>query len=159
MRRFVLAAVIAAVCVVPAAALGEQAGPGPGSLVVQDGRGFVAVAAKGGIIGRFDDGKISIDWGDGKQPIITGVERVRPLGVHKILYIGQNVHFYVGGAYRVRVDATGINLSAVGKGVATLASAEPGSPPPFSDPGFYRVDDGPLLPLPDSPIRIALGTG
>jgi hypothetical protein len=159
MRRFLLAAVAALMLAIPAAALGDQLAPpapGAGSLVVQNGRGIVYVAAKGGIIGRFDSGQITIEdpvEGDGKPPIVFGAEKLRPLGAHKMMYIGNDVHFYVGGLYRVKVVATGINLSAVGKGTATLSSTG------FLDPGFYRVDGGPPVPLPDSTVKVTLGSG
>jgi hypothetical protein len=151
-----LAAVVALMLGIPSGAFGDQLAPGTGSLVVQNGRGVVAVAAKGGIIGRFDSGQITVDdpiEGDGKPPIVFGYEKIRPLGPHNTMYIGNDVHFYVGGLYRVRVVATGINLSAVGKGTATVGSTG------FVDPGFYRVDGGPPVPIPDFPVKITLGSG
>jgi hypothetical protein len=160
MKSFLLVAVLALTFAVPAGAtLGDKKPEPPadntGSLVVQNGYGFVAVNAKGGIIGRFDGGSITIEdpvEGDSKPPIVYGFERKRSVGPHTVLYSGTDVHFYVGGLYKVKIVATGMNLSAVGKGSATIGSTG------FSDPGFYRVNDGPYLPIPDSPAKVTLGS-
>ncbi len=161
MKSFVLAAVLALSLAVPAAAApGDKNPPLPaantGSLVVQNGYGYVFVAATGGIIGRYDSGQITIEdplEGDSKPPIVYGYERKRAIGKHTTIYYGNDVHFYVGGQYRVKIVAIEINMSAVGKGVATLGSTG------FSDPGFYRVNEGPYLPIPDTPAKVTLGSG
>ena len=160
MKSFVLAAALALSFAVPAAAAPGDKHPAPeagtGSLVVQNGFGSVSIAAKGGIIGRFDEGTITIEdplEGDSKPPIVYGYEKKQTLGPHTTLYKGSDVHFYVGGLYKVKIVAIEINLSAVGKGTATLGSTG------FSDPGFYRVNEGPYLPIPDSPAKVTLGSG
>jgi hypothetical protein len=160
MRSFALAAFVALIFALPAGAAPGDKRPVPeadtGSLVVQNGYGFVSVAAKGGIIGRFDGGSITIEdpiEGDSKPPIVYGYEKKRSVGPHTTLYSGTDVHFYVGGLYKVKVVATGMNLSAVGKGTASLGSTG------FSAPGFYRVNDGPYLPIPDFPAKVTLGSG
>jgi hypothetical protein len=154
MRRFTLAAVAALMLALPCVAFGDHLAPGTGSLVVQNGRGIVSVDAKGGIIGRFDSGRITIDWAGGKQPIISGaVKNLRPLGAHKQMYSGTDVHFYYGGSYEVQIVALGINLSAVGSGTATVG------PTDYSDPGSYRVNGGPQQPFPNFPVKITLGSG
>jgi hypothetical protein len=155
MRRLVRIAVLALMLGAPSAAFADTLSPANGSLVVKDGRGIVSIAADGGIIGRYDEGKITIDWSDGprgKVPIIWGADETTPLGPHKVMYSGTDVHFYWGGSYRVRIVAIGINLSAVGNGTATLSSIG------YSDPGYYRVDGGPLKPFPSTSVRLTLGS-
>jgi hypothetical protein len=152
-KRILRIAALAFMLGVPSAAFADTLSPGSGSLVVKDGSGMVAVDAHGGIIGRFDQGQITIDWSGGapgKVPIIVGAEKTRPLGAHKVTYYGTDVHFYWGGSYRVRIVAIGISLSAVGSGTATLSSE-------YSDPGFYRVDGGPLKPFPNASVKLTLG--
>ena len=46
---------------VPAGALAVKELPGDGSLVVDNARGLVTIRARGGIIGRFDSGRIVIE--------------------------------------------------------------------------------------------------
>jgi hypothetical protein len=154
MTRIVRIAALAFMLAIPSVAFADTLAPGNGSLVVKDGRGIVSVAAAGGIIGRFDQGRITIDWSDGprgKVPIIYGAQETTQLGPHKYMYEGSDVHFYWGGAYRVRIVALGINLSAVGNGTATLTSIG------YSDPGYYRVDGGPLKPFPTTSVKLTLG--
>ena len=160
MKRFLFVAALALTFALPAVAAPGDKKPDPGvdtgSLVVQNGFGFVSVNAKGGIIGRFDSGKITIEdpvEGDSKPPIVYGWDKKRSVGPHTIRYKGDDVHFYVGGLYKVKVEAIGINLSAVGKGSASLGSTG------FSEPGFYRVNDGAYLPIPDIPAKVTLGSG
>ena len=70
MRRFVPLVMILALAL-PAAAWGLKALPGDGTLVVDNGRGSVVVRARGGILGRFDTGRLIVDdpvEGDGTGP-------------------------------------------------------------------------------------------
>jgi len=156
MKRALVTIALLVLLTVPAAAFADRPAPATGSLVVQNASGSLYINAKGGIIGRFDQGTITVfdaTPGDGKQPLVTGYAQVRPLlSEHSIKYIGQNMHFYVGGSYKVWIDAIGINLSAVGKGVATIG------PSGFADPGYYRVNGGPRQQFPDSALKITLGS-
>src|SRR5205807_1343051 len=65
MRRLLRIAVLAVMLAVPGAAFADTLSPGTGSLVVKDGSGTVSINARGGIIGRFDEGQITIDWSGG----------------------------------------------------------------------------------------------
>lgn len=156
MRRLLLPALVL-VLALPAAAGALRRAPGDGTLVVQAGQGLVLVQARGGIIGRFDSGQVVIEdpfERDGGGPIVFGAEQIRELGPRRTLYIGRaGVRFrLIGGAYRVRVEAIGIDLSAVGRGFVILDGSR------FRDfPGRFSINGGPFQPLPPAPTRLPLG--
>src|SRR5438128_7394951 len=91
----------------PAGSGALTAATGDGTLVVKDGRGTVSVAARGGIIGRFDSGSVWIDdpvLGDGSGPIVYGYSTERQLTATRTLYIGTDVRFrLIGGFFRAKV--------------------------------------------------------
>ena len=129
---------------------------GDGTLVVKEGRGTVGVAVRGGIIGRFDSGRVIIEdpvLGDGTGPIVFGAQSSRVLTATKTLYIGTDVRFrLIGGFFRVKVIATGMNVSVVGKGSATLDGGG------FIDAGTYSLNGGDFVPMPSTAKPLQLGT-
>src|SRR4051795_9127972 len=95
MRRLVLILLVLGLSV-PAVALAVRDLPGDGTLVVDNARGIVTVRARGGIIGRFDQGRVTIVdpvLGDGGAPFVYGAERVSVLGPHTTMYVGEDVRF------------------------------------------------------------------
>jgi hypothetical protein len=155
MRRLVLI-VLAIGLGLPAGASAVQELPGDGSLVVDNARGLVTVRARGGIIGRFDSGRLVIEdpiEGDGSGPIVYGADRVRDLGPKTTLYIGEDIRFrLIGGAYRVSINAYGMDLSAVGRGTALLDGSG------FTEqPGRFQINGGTWQPMPDDATRYTLG--
>jgi hypothetical protein len=155
MRRLVFM-VLAVGLGLPAAASAVQELPGDGSLVVDNARGFVTVRARGGIIGRFDSGRLVVDdpvEGDGSGPIVYGADRIRELGPKTTLYIGEDIRFrLIGGSYRVSVNAYGMDISAVGRGTAMLDGSG------FAEqPGRFQVNGGPWQPMPDDAAQYTLG--
>jgi hypothetical protein len=150
-RLFTLVLVMA--LLLPAAAwaatgsLGSSRAPGDGTLVVDNGNGSVVVRARGGILGRFDQGSVIIsdlDPTDGRVPVVSGAETFRFLSGGRTLYSGDDIRFrMIGGLFRVQVNATGIDVSAVGRGTAVLDATG------FTDfPGRFSRDGGPFHPLP-----------
>ena len=141
----------------PAGAGAVKSGPGDGSLVVENAQGVVTLAVRGGIIGRFDQGTIEVFDpvpGDGPGPIVRGYQKVRELGPRRTQYSGEgDVRFrLIGGAYRVRISAIGLDVSAVGKGAAVLDGTG------FSDqPGRYSLNGDAFKPLPGEATRFILG--
>jgi hypothetical protein len=155
MRRLVLLALVV-VLALPVAAWAASALPGDGTLVVDNGNGAVTVRARGGILGRFDYGTVVItdlDLTDGKAPAVYGAETIQPLGAGRTRYTGDQVRFrMIGGLFRVQITAIGIDVSAVGRGVAMLDATG------YSDfPGRYSINGGPFQPLPGHPVSYALG--
>jgi hypothetical protein len=155
MRRFLPLLVVLA-CALPAAAWATRSLPGDGTLVVDNASGTVVVKGRGGIIGRFDSGRIVIEdpiAGDGSGPKVYGDITVRDLGNRRTMYIGDQVRFrLIGGTYRVRIQAIGIDVSAVGHGIVTLDASG------FSDvPGRFSINGGPFQPVPTHPTNYTLG--
>jgi hypothetical protein len=161
MRRFFPLVLVLAL-LLPAAAWAAVAfptaakAPGDGTLVVDNGRGSVSVRARGGILARFDTGNVVIadtDLTDGRVPVVYGAETITVLPNGSIRYSGDDVRFrMIGGTYRVQINAIGIDVSAVGRGVAVLDASE------FTDfPGRYSIDGGPFRALPGHSTTFTLG--
>jgi hypothetical protein len=155
MRRLVLLALVV-VLALPVAAWAASTLPGDGTLVVDNGNGLVTVRARGGILGRFDYGNVVIsdlDVSDGKAPVVYGAETIQPLGGGRTRYSGDEIRFrMIGGLFRVQISAIGIDVSAVGRGVATLDASQ------YTDfPGRYSINGGPFQSLPGHAVTYALG--
>ena len=133
--------------VLPAAAWALRAAPGDGTLVVENGRGSVVVRARGGIIGRFDSGRLVVDDpadGDGAAAIVYGAERIREVSAKRTLYIGEDVRFrIIGGFYRVQIRRSG-STSARSAAARSRSTASG-----FTDqPGRFAIDGAPFQSLP-----------
>ena len=155
MRRLVLLALVVAL-VLPMAAWAAASLPGDGTLVVDNGNGLVTIRARGGILGRFVTGNMVIsdlDLSDGKVPVVYGAEIVQPLGGGRTRYSGDDLRFrMIGGLFRVQINAIGVDVSAVGRGIATLDASG------FTDfPGRYSINGGSFQPLPGHAVTYPLG--
>jgi hypothetical protein len=142
------------------------AGPDGGALSVERGKGVVTLDLRGSILGRLSVGSLRVTDQtpfDRYAALVVGrrvtQERVGP---RTVVYRGQSLRFrMLGGGYRVVVRGNGIDLSAVGKGIAVLD----GEPKLASDDvGVYSLDGvdcglEPELcaPLPLEPTRFVLG--
>jgi hypothetical protein len=141
----------------PAAAGAFLGSSGDGTLVVDNAKGVIVLNIRGGIIGRFDQGTIDITdpvEADGPPPVVRDYQSIRRLGPKRFLYSGENVRFrLIGGLSKVRIEATGIDVSAVGRGTATLDGSG------FSDlqTGRYSLNGGPFLAMPRVPKLLTLG--
>ncbi|HEU5363358.1 MAG TPA: hypothetical protein VFU56_08430 [Gaiellaceae bacterium] len=155
-RLFVI--LLASLVAVPAALAAKRAvGDGVLELKSADGRvviGKDATPARGLLWGQMDRGKlIVVDPlpGDGNQVLVSGAERKSPplyndSGALVTTYWGANLHFRVtGGKYRLVFDGTGIDLTAIGTGIAYLTGD-----PNAVDAGYYAVDSGKWVPMPVS---------
>ncbi len=144
--------------ILPSAAGAPRGSPGDGTLVVDNAKGVVFLNVRGGIIGRFDQGTIVIDHaeGDGSAPVVRGYQQARELGsTRRIQYSGEgDIRFrLIGGLYRVRIAAQGMDVSVVGKGTAVLNGSG------FADlqTGRYSLNGGPWQSMPSVPTRFTLG--
>ena len=141
----------------PAGAGALLRAPGDGTLVVDNAQGVTVLSLRGGIIGRFDQGTIEITepvGGVGPPPVVRGYQQARQLGPRRIQYSGEgDVRFrLIGGFYRVRIAAIGIDVSAVGRGVAVLDGTG------FADQaGRYSLNGGPFQAMPHVQTRLLLG--
>ncbi len=154
MRRLLTFAMLAALAV-PAAATARERGVNDGTLSVRDGRGVIIIQGRGGVIGSFAQGRVTITDpidGDGTGPIVTG-EDFPPIERDEdtTTWRGSKVRFrIIGGAFRIVIRARGINLSFVGKGNITLNGAG------TDDDGTYAVNGGEYSSIPDFPFPFPL---
>jgi hypothetical protein len=156
MRRFVVLIGILMLAL-PAGAGALKGGPGDGTLVVEHAQGVITLAVRGGIIGRFDQGTLVVvdsSPGTGAAPIVRGYQQKTAVGPKRMEYSGEgDIRFrLIGGFYRVRISAIGIDLSVVGRGTTTLDSSG------FSDdPGRFSINAAPFQSMPDGPARFTIG--
>ena len=160
MRPIVLFTVVATVFAVPAAASAfVSGGDGDGALSVRNGRGKVVLYPfNGSAVGRVGHGRIVINdpiEGDGEGFDLWGCDlRLHPSDTATVC-IGDNLHFRaVGGKYKIVVKGSGIFLSAVGRGVATIDGS--GDDPFIDSDGAFSLNDSPYRSLPDSDKQFQL---
>ena len=165
MRKPLLVLLVFLLAVPAAASAALAVTSADGELSVDAGRGKVTVDARGGIIGRFTDGKVSIldlTPDDAFDPVVFGNELPSvdlPNGA--VVYRGTNVRFrLVGGRYKVFVHAVGIDLSAVGNGLVWLESDGSRVPGTYSLEGYdCQLARARCKPLPFERTRFKLGSG
>src|SRR3989442_4168148 len=153
MRRLLTFAVLAALALPGAAAAGTQ-GVNDGTVSVSDARGKITISGRGGVIGSFARGSVTINDpvdGDGTGPIVTGDEWSKDRDATTTTWGGTKVRFrIIGGSFRIVVRGRGINLSPVGSGRVTLSGAG------TVDDGSYSVNGGEYLALPGFPFVFPL---
>jgi len=128
-----------------------------GTLSVKRGRGIVLVKFKGTEIGRLAQGKVRITDRtpfDANSPQFRHC-RIRYISASVTLCTGRKLTFRaVDGRYVVRVQGSGIYLSAVGHGTVMVDGAGDQGVPD----GVMSIDDGPYQSLPDFATTFDLGT-
>jgi hypothetical protein len=131
---------------------------GDGSLSIKGGRGLFIVQVKGAVIGRMGSGKLTLtdaDPYDEQMPDVRGrIQKRRVLSDATTVYQGQQIRFRVlEGAYKLKLDGVGVNLSAVGRGWAVLDGADR-----FVNAGAYSLNGDPYQPIPfERTQRLKLG--
>jgi hypothetical protein len=154
MRRFLTFAVLVALAI-PATSAARARGPNDGTLSVRDAHAKIVISGRGGVIGSFARGSVTISDpidGDGTGPIVTG-EDFPPIERNETTttWRGSRVRFrIIGGAFRVVIKGRGINLSFVGKGNVTLNGAGTG------DDGTYSINGGEYSAIPDFLVGLPL---
>ena len=153
MRRLLTFAVLAAL-VLPAAVAARPKGVNDGTVSVSDARGTITISGRGGVIGSFARGSVTINDpvdGDGTGPIVTGGDWSKDRDATTTTWGGTKVRFrIIGGSFRIVVRGRGINLSLVGRGNVTLSGAG------TADDGTYSVNGSDYFPLPGFPYFFAL---
>ncbi|MDQ3894814.1 MAG: hypothetical protein M3292_09180 [Actinomycetota bacterium] len=155
LRLLLLVGALVFVVGIPAAFAVRRPRP-DGTLSVRDGRGLVKLAASGSFIGRIDSGRIvAIDAtpNNANYPIVFGGKLRRETS--RVTEVsGPNIRFrLVGGFYRLRIEGAGVDLSAVGRGNATLDGDDRSS-----DTGVYSLNGADFQPLPYEPTTLQLPT-
>ncbi|HXY85625.1 MAG TPA: hypothetical protein VEH52_09085 [Gaiellaceae bacterium] len=146
MRRFLLVGLAVLALAVPVSAFALRAAPNDGTLSVSAGRGTFVINGKGGVIGGFTRGRVIITDpipDDGTGPIVSGEDWTKVRNATTTTYGGTKVRFRdIGGTFRIRVIAVGVNLSVVGRDQVTLKGAG------TVNDGMYSVNGDPDLPVP-----------
>ena len=156
MRALLTFAVLAALAL-PAASAARDQGASDGTLSVRDARGTITISVRGGVIGSFARGSVTISdpiEGDGTGPIVTG-DDFPPVEKNDTTttWRGTKVRFrIIGGSFRIVVRGRGINLSLVGKGNVTLDGAG------TVDDGSYSVNGGEYLAMPGFSLPFPLSS-
>ncbi len=131
-----------------------------GTLSVRDARGAVLLRMKGGVIGRFARGKLTVTDAvdDGANTIVVrGEERSRDITPRTTVYSGTNIRFRISADKRivVKVEATRINFSVVGRGDGWLdGRGDPGDGIYFD--GTYSLNGDAYKSLPDERLPFTL---
>jgi hypothetical protein len=162
MRKHIL---LLLACLLALPALGSAAlmrSTGDGTLSVEDGQGRIVIDARGGVIGRFDRGSVTIldrTPEDAFEAKVWGATREVELGLDRERHFGPGVRFrLIGGSFRIVINGAGIDLSAVGTGIVSLEGSG-------RFPGVYSLDGedcgaprSKCKDLPDPAQRFRLGT-
>jgi len=147
MGRLLILAVLAVALALPAGGAARTLGVNDGTLSVRDARGIITIQGRGGVIGSYNRGSVTISDpidGDGTGPIVTGddfppIERSETTTTWR----GTKVRFrIIGGTFKIVVRARGVNLSFVGKGNVILNGAG------TDDDGTYAANGGEYNSIP-----------
>ena len=140
----------------PAVALATPRSVDDGTLVVKNGDGYVFISGRGAIIGSCEYCKVRTfdpDPDDGTGPIVNGAEDHDdgPTGVD--IYEGSDVRFrMIGGAFKIRIWGSGIDLSVVARGWGRIKGYD-------SNSGWYALNGDERRLLPSDLTKILLVTG
>jgi hypothetical protein len=130
MRRFSLTAVVLLVAF-PATALASAGAVGDGSLSVTNANvNSIVVVGHGLIYGYVDQGAVTVisyTPDDSNQFQISGATAPTKSPSGGTRYAGSAMRFLISGAYVLKFEGSGINLSAVGKGTAIAIGADASS--------------------------------
>ncbi len=147
MRRFSLILVVVLLAF-PAAALASAGAVGDGSLAVANGNvKAIVVVGRGLIYGYVDQGAVTVISyvpDDSNQFQISGAGAPTKSSGGGTKYAGSAMRFLISGAYTLKFEGSGINISAVGKGNVSALGTDPA--PPSSD-GTLAVNGGKPLSL------------
>jgi hypothetical protein len=140
----------------PGAAVAHTRASGDGTVLIKNGVGKVTIVARGGVIGRFGQGVLTVrdaNPDDNISEIVTGADRTHPVNDYVTKYWGKDVRFrYIGGKFTITVSGVDIDLSAIGKGTVEVVGAG------TADDGTYSLNDSKPQPLPGPffPLKLQL---
>jgi hypothetical protein len=168
MRRLVWLTVLAIALAVPAVAYAVVGSTSDdGTLSVKNGVGRVFTSITGSAVGRLGKGDIKVidpNPNDGLGPRFAGCDAItdnKSTSTWLCHSDGNGVVRFkaIGGKYLITLKGSGIFLSAVGHGYATLNGAGEDLTDPFD--GTYSVNDGPYKSLPNTntPVTLAAPAG
>jgi hypothetical protein len=147
MQRLCLTLLVSALAL-PAAALAGAQAAGDGTLVVRDANATrIEITGRGTVFGHVDKGTLKVtDYNieDARDPEVNGKVTSWPVNASGTTwqYQGRDIRFrFFGGRYKIVLTGSGIDVSALGKGTATLIGAG------TSDDGDYAVNGGKFASL------------
>ena len=129
-----------------------------GTLTVRDGRGQLSLKFRGSLIGRINNGKITVNTSPyGTTTAVVRGWESRVLSPQGTIYSGRNIRFRVADDRRVTVklNGKGLNFSTVGRGEAFIDGIGNPSAGIFFD-GTYSLNGDAYKSLPDDRTRIEL---
>lgn len=160
MRRLIGFTVLVIALAVPAAAFALAAAADDGSLSVKAGVGHVVLSPfNGSTLGRVASGRVTIVdqslTGSGSADV-WGCDNLHLAATDRVTVCsGTNLRFRaIDGRYKIVVRGSGINLSVVGRGTATLDGS--GDDPGVDSDGLYSLNDGAYRSLPNFEKPLAL---
>ena len=165
MRRLVWLTVLAFALAVPAVGYAVVGGgSGDGTLSVKAGAGRVFTSITGSAVGRLGKGYIRVtdtDPSDGVGFEFSGCNTTNDTSIStKVCHNTDGIVRFkaIGGKYQILLyrGASGIFLSAVGNGYATLNGAGDDPNFPGTYDGTYSINDGPYNSLPHDPHTLTL---
>lgn len=141
MRRLPLILLVSLLAV-PAAAFAARADKGDGVFELKQAYGTFLLSGRGVLLAQVGKGVVRVQDmtpNDSQQPAVSGADHTRPTDDPNVtLYTGSSIHVRVtGGRYKIRFKGSGINLTAIGVGIADIAA----SPTAF-DTGNFSLDGG-----------------
>lgn len=132
----------------PAVALAARADKGDGVFEMKGANGVFTLTGRGVLLGQMDKGTVRVQDNspnDAQQPLISGAEHMRATDdPNATIYWGTDIHFKVaGGKYKLRFKGSGVDLTAVGVGLADLTANTLAI-----DPGTWSLDGGKWTAVP-----------
>jgi hypothetical protein len=141
MRTSVLVVVLALLLAAPVAAAARPGDKNDGTFAVKNAVGQIMVNTKGSVLGRLDEGQLSIDDmspGGGEIQVQGWEKKWTKGGVQ--FYKGDDIRFRIlGGWYTLTVTGIGVNVSAVGRGTVQGQGISE---------GLFSTDGSPFKPAP-----------
>ena len=158
-KVFVVAALAVLSLAATAVATAMRAPVEDGTLSVRDGRATIQLRMRGGIIGRFARGKLTVtdSLADDANIVVRGAERERDITERTTVYSGTNIRFRITDDRRfvVKINASKINFSAVGRGDGWLDGWGDPEDGVFFD-GSYSLNGAEYHSIPDLRERFEL---
>jgi hypothetical protein len=154
-----LLVVVALAVLATAAATGARTPPEDGTLSIRDGKASMQLRMRGALIGRVARGQLVVtDPVDATASVVVrGAERQRDVNERTTIYNGADIRFRIVDEERfvVRLNAKGINLSAVGRGDGWLDGWGDRDGGIYFD-GVFSQNGAAYRSIPDDRLRIEL---
>jgi hypothetical protein len=123
MHRRVFLCVLA--CAVGFAGAGAASASASTSIELLDGSGRAVLNLRGAVLGGFESGRITVTRHVGVDRvvvIVSGADWMEVVNERTTIYGGSEIRFRVfHGSWRVRIQGSGIDATAVGRGTVGLA--------------------------------------